>query len=201
MKVRANPASAKFRRALASHPELLRPWKGTGYRVTSLDYPRPENILSGEGSFLFGGRWNAAGSFRAVYGSTTDTVAVAESRANAEYAGMPYPFRAPRLLIAIEFDLKKVLDLAAEETRVVLDLKWHELEEEDWRRVQAAEVESQTQGLGRALFEMGANGLLAPSARVREGINIAYFPRSGENPEAARICEPAKLDRIRARRE
>ncbi|MEP6601953.1 MAG: RES family NAD+ phosphorylase, partial [Nitrospirota bacterium] len=76
----------------------MRPWQGAAYRVTTLDYPSPKSILLGQGSFLHGGRWNAPGSFRAVYGSTTDVVAVAESRANAQYAGIPFPFRTPRLL-------------------------------------------------------------------------------------------------------
>ena len=92
---------------------MLLPWSGPAYRVTTLDYPTPKSILLGQGSFLYGGRWNAIGSFRAVYGSTEDTVAVAESRATADYANVPVPFRTPRLLVAIEFALQAVLNLCA----------------------------------------------------------------------------------------
>lgn len=94
MKVRANRAYAEFRQQLGEDSTLFRQWHGTAYRVTTLDYPKPEDILYGQGSFLFGGRWNAIGSFRAAYGSTSDIVAVEESRANADYAGMALPFRS-----------------------------------------------------------------------------------------------------------
>ena len=36
---------------------------------------------------------------------------MAESRATADYARVPLPFRKPRLLVAIEFSLQAVLDL------------------------------------------------------------------------------------------
>src|SRR3978361_109813 len=103
MKVRAHRAFGEFHRRIAQHAELMGSWKGAAYRVTTLDYPSPKSILLGQGSFLHGGRWNAPGSFRAVYGSTADVVAVAESRANAEYAGIPFPVRTPRLLVTVEF--------------------------------------------------------------------------------------------------
>jgi RES domain-containing protein len=60
-----------------------------------------------------GGRWNAIGSFRAVYGSSVDIVAVAESRATADYARISLPFVTPRLLVAIEVALETVLDADA----------------------------------------------------------------------------------------
>ncbi len=79
-----HPTFGKLSRLIAQNAGLLRPWKGAAYRVTTLDYPSAKSILLGEGSFLHGGRWNAIGSFRAVYGSTVDTVAVAESCATAD---------------------------------------------------------------------------------------------------------------------
>ncbi len=169
------------------------------YRVTTLDYPRPASILSGEGSFLHGGRWNARGSFRAVYGSTTDTTAVAEARANADYAGMPQVLLAPRLLVAIEFDLSRVLDLTAVETMRALELNLEELGREDWRRLQEMGMESATQAFGRALVASGASALVAPSARVAGSVNLVYFPENREMAREARVCEPEKLDRIRGR--
>ena len=169
------------------------------YRVTTLDYPQPKSILSGQGSFLHGGRWNAIGSFRAVYGSTTDTVAVAESRANAEYAGMPYAVRAPRLLVAIEFDLGRVLDLTAAETGRLLGLNWDEFGGEDWRRMQEMGRESATQAFGRALVECGVSALLTPSARVPKAVNVVYFPDNKKASDEARVCESEKLDRIRGK--
>jgi len=86
--------------------------------------------LLDQGSFLHGGCWNAIGSYRAVYGSTVDTVAVAESRATADYVGVPLPFRTPRLLVAIDLSLQAVLDLTNVGVRAQLDLTLDSLREE-----------------------------------------------------------------------
>ena len=198
MKVRANRAFGDFRRRIADHPELLRPWRGFAYRVTTLDYPRPRDILMGQGSFLYGGRWNAPGSFRAVYGSTVAVVAVQESRANAEYAGMSLPFRTPRLLVVVELALRKVLDLTAPEAREHLGVTADELRAEDWRKVQAEGFESFTQSLGRAVFENGGHGMLVPSARVADGVTVVYLPENRASADEANVCEAEQLDRIRS---
>ena len=199
MKVRANVAYARFRRRFAERGDLVTPWKGAAYRVTSLDYPRPDSILRGEGSFLHGGRWNAPGSFRAVYGSTTDVVAVAESRATADYAGIPYPFRTPRLLVTIELDVPRALDLTSLAAQQAFGFTLAEMCGEDWRKSQEAGFESVTQAFGRALFESGLNAALVPSARVPEGVNVVYFPENKSGSEDAQVCESEKLDRIRGK--
>lgn len=196
MKVRANRAFGHFRRSIAEHPALLHAWRGYAYRVTTLDYPRPRDLLTGQGSFLYGGRWNAPGAFRAVYGSTADVVAVQESRANAEYAGIPLPFRTPRLLVVVELALRKVLDLTAPEALDELSVTAEELRAEDWRKVQAEGFESFTQSLGRAAFESGATGLLVPSARVSDGVTVVYLPENKTGADQASVCEGEKLDRI-----
>ena len=196
MKITANRAYPKFRQSLETQTQLFQPWQGTAYRVTTLDYPR--TILSGQGSFLFGGRWNAPNSFRAVYGSTIDTVAVAESRANAEYAGISYPFRTPRLLVAVEFNLEKVIDLTAAQNCRALRISLDEFGREDWRKMQEEGSESLTQAFGRAAFDGGVGAILAPSARVVGGINIVYFPSNKGREDKATVCESEKLDRIEA---
>ena len=150
----------------------------------------------GQGSFLHGGRWNAPGAFRAVYGSTSDVVAVQESRANAEYAGIALPFRTPRLLVVVELALHTVLDLTAQEALERLRVTAEELRAEDWRKVQADGFESFTQSLGRAAFETGATGLLVPSARVADGVTVVYLPENRTSADEASVCESEKLDRI-----
>ncbi len=195
--MKAHLSFEKIRRRIAAQPEFWAPWRGAAYRVTTLDYPSPRSILQGEGSFLHGGRWNALGSFRAVYGSTEDTVAVSESRATAEYAHVPQPFRTPRLLIAIEFSLQAVLDLTSASIRARLELTEVELREEDWRKVQETGRESLTQAIGRAAFSNQGEALLVPSARVPDGINLVYFPENRRTPSQATVLEAEKLDRVR----
>lgn len=199
MNLRAHRAFGIFRRRLAKYPEVFQPWRGAAYRVTTLDYPSPASILLGQGSYLHGGRWNAPGSFRAVYGSTSDLVAVAESRANAEYAGLSLPFRAPRLLVTVELSLTRVIDLTDAGIRAQLEFDAEGSRREDWRRLQEEGFESVSQAFGRAAFASGASGLLVPSARLPEGVNVVYFPENRQELEEARVFEPEMLERIRGR--
>lgn len=196
MKVAAHPEFEKWRQRIKTEAELLRPWKGAVYRVTTLNYANPKSILLGEGSFRYGGRWNAIGSFRAVYGSTQDTVAVAESRANAEYAGMSYSFRVPRLLVTVELSLEAVLNLTDLQLRHSLNVSLQSLQHEDWRKTQNQGAESLTQTLGRAVFESGGEGLLAPSVRIADGVNVVYFPKNRKASSVVKICEAEKLDQF-----
>ena len=197
MKVADHPQFEILRRRLQGAPELFQPWSGAAYRVTTLDYPSPKSILLGQGSYLHGGRWNARETFRAVYGSTEDTVAVAESRATADYAQVAWPFRTPRLLVAIELSLQSVIDLARAEVRRKLDLRAEELEGEDWRQLQEQGEESLTQAIGRAVFTQGGEGMLVPSARVSGGVNVVYFPENHREASQVSVLEAEKLDRVR----
>jgi RES domain-containing protein len=197
MNCRPHPAFEKLRKQIAESSQLLRPWQGVAYRVTTLDYPSPKSILLGQGSFLHGGRWNAIGSFRAVYGSTADTVAVAESRATADYANIPLPFATPRLLVAIELALQAVLDLTRASIRERLGITSNELRAEDWRKVQEEGRESFTQVIGRAVFSNEGEGLLVPSARVPAGVNIVYFPESRDAASRVQVLDSEKLERVR----
>jgi len=196
LKSTAHRAFARFSKQIRDG-SLFRPWKGAAYRVTTLDYPNPKSILLGQGSFLYGGRWNAIGSFRAVYGSTDDTVAVAESRATADYAKAPWPFRTPRLLVAIELSLQGILDLTDVSIRKTLGLTIDGLKEEDWRKTQERGEESLTQAIGRAVFANRGEGLLVPSARVPGGVNVVYLPENLRKTSRVMVLESEKLERIR----
>ena len=197
MNIKPNRAFERLREVIAGNPALLQPWNGAAYRVTTLDYPSPQSILLGQGSFLHGGRWNAMGSFRAVYGSTEDTVAVAESRATADYLHIPMPFRTPRLLVAIELSLGAILDLTSASLRKTFGVSGDEIFSEDWRKIQEEGVESFTQAIGRAVFANNGEGLLVPSARVPSGINVVYLPENRRHSSEVTVLESEKLDRIR----
>ena len=197
MNCQPHPAFEKLRKQIAESRQLCRPWQGVAYRVTTLDYPSPKSILLGEGSFLHGGRWNAIGFLRAVYGSTAETVAVAESGATADYANIPLPFATPRLLVAIELALQAVLDLTRASIRERLDLTSNELRAKDWRKVQEEGRESFTQAIGRAVFSNEGEGLLVPSACVPAGVNVVYFPENRGPASGVRVLDLEKLQRIR----
>ena len=161
--------------------------------MTTLKYRDPRTILFGEGSYRNGGRWNAIGSFRVVYGSVDDITALKESKANAEHANLPYPFRETRLIVAVDVSLSRVVDLASSETLKALGVTQEELRTEDWRKVQEQGFESFTQTLGRAVFEAKGEGILAFSVRIAKAINIAYFPENKLRGSEVRLCEAQEL--------
>jgi RES domain-containing protein len=146
--VKLNRAFTEFSRRLREASEISRPWKGTIYRVTSLQYHDPNEILTGEGSYRYGGRWNAIRSFRAVYGSVDDVTALKESKANAEYANLRYPFRETRLVVAVEVSLSRVADLTSPQTLKALEITEEELRTEDWRTCRSKDLNRSRRRLG-----------------------------------------------------
>ena len=189
--LKPNHAFEQFSRRIKE--SLFRPWKGTIYRVTTLKYADPRTMLYGEGSYRNGGRWNAIGSFRAIYGSTEDIVALSESKVTAAYANLPYPFREPRLIVALDVELSRVVDLTVDATLKILGVSDEELRREDWRKVQGQGFESFTQSLGRAIFAAKGEGLLAHSARAENGVNVAYFPENKLRGSRVRPWEARQL--------
>lgn len=50
-------------------------------------FPRPNQMMSGEGARWRGGRWNPPG-IAVLYGSTTDTTALEECKTHDRYYGV-----------------------------------------------------------------------------------------------------------------
>ncbi len=176
--MKSNRAFTALKQRLQEHTELFRPWKGTIYRVTTLKYRDPREILLREGSYRYRGRWNAIVAFHAVYGSTDDFVALAESKANADYANLPYPFsRAASGGSSGCVALSRCRSYQRGNTESAGGVRGGIA---PGRLAQGAgtRFESFTQALGRALFKTKAEGLIARSARTKNGINIAYFPEN-----------------------
>lgn len=192
IKLRANPRFAEFRDLLAAKPELLQPWSGTLFRFQTVAFPTPEDVLSGLGAKQRGGRWNPPG-VPALYGSTTDATALEESKANDRYAGMVN--RSPRLVVAVEARLARVLDFTSALVRRELGVTLTELTAEDWRKLMESGRESFTQALGRAVFQAGASGILARSAAAA-GVNAVVFPGNLGKGENLAVVEGEKLRRL-----
>jgi RES domain-containing protein len=193
IKLRSNPRFAEFRDLLAAKPELLQPWTGTLFRFQTVDFPTPEEVLSGLGARRRGGRWNPPG-LPAVYGSTTEKIALDESKANDRYAGIVN--RSPRLLVAVEGKLERVVNLTLPKVRREFALTLAELGAEDWRKLMDSGRESLTQALGRAAFYAGASGLLVRSAACRDGVNGIVFPENLTPGENLTVVEGEKLRRL-----
>ena len=187
-----HPRFAELRDDFRAHPEWFTPWAGTFFRFHTVDFPTAKDVLSGDGARRHGGRWNSPG-FATLYGSTTDTTALEECKANDRYYGVPT--KSPRLLVAIEARLTRMLDLTNPDLRRELDVTLTELAAEDWRKLLAAGKESFTQVLGRAVAAAGGSGLLARSAAVRRGVNVVVFPGVCRGDQL-QVVEAAKLDKV-----
>ncbi len=124
-------------------------------------------------------------------------MAVAESRATADYLHIAMPFRTPRLLVAIDLSLGALLDLTSPVSRERLGVSAEDLNAEDWRKLQEEGLESLTQAIGRAVFANKGEGLLVPSAKVSGGINLVYLPENRRASSRVAVLESEKLDRVR----
>jgi RES domain-containing protein len=190
-----HPRFAELRDLFRAHPEWFVAWTGTLFRFHTVDYPAPRDVLSGEGAQWRGGRWNLPG-LATLYGSTTDATALQECKANDRYYGVET--KSPRLLVAIQVQLTRVLDLTSPAIRRGTGVSLAELAAEDWRKLLAAGKESFTQAIGRAVAAADGSGLLARSAAVPRGVNVAIFPGvcAGDHLE---VVEGAKLEKLAAR--
>ena len=65
------------------------------------------------------------------------------------------------------------------------------------RKAQEHGRESLTQAIGRAVFSNNGEGLLVPSARVPQGVNVVYLPENHCTGSRVAVLESDKLDRLR----
>lgn len=190
--IQRHPRFAELRDLFRAHPGWFLDWNGTLFRFQTVDFAAPRDLLSGEGARWRGGRWNPPG-IATLYGSTTDSTALEECKAHDRYYGVET--KSPRLLVAIEARLTRMLDLTAPATRRGMAVTLAELGAEDWRKLQAAGKESFTQAIGRSVAAVGGSGLLSRSAAVPRGVNAAIFPgvRAADHLE---VVEGAKLEKL-----
>lgn len=190
--MKANPRYSEFQSALKAHAgDWFGPWEGDSWRFQDIEFPTAKEILSGRGAELCGGRLNFRGSFPVVYGSIAEDTALKESEARAKRYGLVV--RKPRILVAIELKLQRVLDLRRADVRRHLGITLKELQHEDWEKLQDRGTESLSQALGRAAFDLGAEAVMIPSFAHRGGVNVAWFPRNKVKGSGASIHEGSKL--------
>jgi len=196
MKIKPNPRYAAFVAELKKFKRRFSKWEGIAFRAAPLEFARLAKLLDGKGSLLVGGRWLAAGTFRAVNLSTTQESAIKESSANFTYYNFALSDIKPKVVVGVRLKLKKVIDLTNPHgVRAQLWPRLDELLAEDWRQINDAGHESQSQAFGRATHDVGAEALLAPSARVRGGVNLTYFPESVVSSSGIEILGEDELAR------
>jgi RES domain-containing protein len=160
--------ASKIRRSLKP-----RPWQGLTFRSVDLAYAAAGHVLSGEGNFLHGGRWNAPGSFPVIYSSTRPGTAVEEAFQLAANFELSKDDLRPRITCGIEYDLSSVIDLTASGVPRWIKLsKWLN---DDFRETNDNGAETLCQALGRAARNAGIVGMFCPSVYIPGGINLVVF--------------------------
>lgn len=127
---------------------------------------RADEILSTQGSFAYGGRYNPDGEFGALYLGETEEICRAERQRKSKD-----PLLVSQIMGKIKVSCEKILDLTDPETLEKLKIKKEELlcDEKNggW---------TLTWHIARLACEMGFEGILSPSV-TRAGKNLIIFDR------------------------
>jgi RES domain-containing protein len=174
--------SDRLQKAFAKCLAHLSQWKGELFRSASPRYANKGDIITGVGSKIAGARWNPPGAFHTVYGSLDVEAAVAEALAHFRHFALPVSKAMPRVIVALEAKLQRVLDITKGATRRVLGVSTERMLEEPWREEQKKGREALTQAIGRLAFEASFEELLVPSAARRGGVNLIIFPANLDSP-------------------
>jgi RES domain-containing protein len=170
-------------------PSEFSAWSGIIFRSAAIAHASAEDLISGRGAEIAGGRWNPPG-LRTVYGSLNPGLSVDESLgAVLQGYGFAPEDLHPRVLAGIEVSLEAVLILDPAKAPEWLD--YDRLLKVDWRAENGEGRETASQALGRAVAERG-EALITGSA-VRIGMNIALFPDSLRPGSSIRIIHGDEL--------
>jgi RES domain-containing protein len=168
--------SDALRAALDEVASAAKPFESDCFRSVELDYAHPDDVISGEGTRLPGGRFVPKGT-RAVYASLDEDTATKEvTERKARLGGRAQiDLRAyPRLTYVIGVKTATCADLRSVDPSSALG-----------RALTAALNSSgleQSQELGKYLIAKGLQALLVPSA-VCSGANIIVLLDANPSPK------------------
>jgi len=161
------------------------------FRCSEPTYATKDDLLRGDGSRKYGGRWNPPSSFATVYAAFSDATALAEAKAHFLYYGLDPADALPRTIVAVDVKLAKVLDLTDGTVRKTLGVSATRMRGDDWRKLNRRGAESLTQAIGRAGYESGLEGLIVPACDG--GRNVVWFPGNLRGTSKATIRNVGKL--------
>jgi RES domain-containing protein len=147
--MRLHPETDRLRTALERCKPCLVAWSGELFRSASPKYANKDDLITGAGSKAAGARWNPPGSFHTVYASLEVETAVAEALQHFRHYGLPVSKAMPRVIVAIEAKLERVLDLRDGGVRRALRVSEKRMLSEPWREEQKRSREALTQALAR----------------------------------------------------
>lgn len=165
-----------------------RPWTGTIFRSAPPKWAAGRDMLTGAGSMKSGARFNAPGSFPAVYGSTSPELAMIESLAYQRRAGVPVEWAMPLVFKAVSVEVERLLGLSDAVVLTDLGVTLDALRTEAWWLARARGEESLTQAVGRAAHAHGIQAILVASAHsLAHGHNVIALPDHIRTPSRIKV--------------
>ena len=142
-------------------------WSGTCFRYTTAH----RDPLSGEGARRFGGRWNPASLFSAIYLADSARACMVEVDRAAQAASTTAEkmLEASYRLHTVAADALAVLDLTTAEAREAVGLGDDDIHGDDWSACQA---------VGHAAWFLHVQGVLVPAAGGVGLVITAYEQRT-----------------------
>jgi RES domain-containing protein len=157
-----------------------------GYTYRVIDDVFRTDPLSGIGSVINGGRYNAPRMFEALYSSDSRITALHEVAALFGDVDLP---RSPELILTLEVRLLRILDLMDSHVRDTLGTSQNELIA-PYFEDQLHGGEPSTQRLGRLVFTSERfSGLRVPSAARPEAENLVLLPTRFGPDELVRLYD------------
>lgn len=180
--MKKHPQADALARGMERAAKHAAPFAAETFRATSVEYANRDDLLTGLGAKINGGRWNPPGSFAAVYLGTAAETAVSEYLAHQRYFGFRDSDALPCTLVGLELQLQAVLDLTDGEVRKALGVSEARMLDDAWRK--AKKHESLTQAIGRLAFEAELEAILVPSSAAPGAKNLVVFPGNVVPPNA-----------------
>jgi RES domain-containing protein len=164
-----------WRRVLDELAATAKSVEDTFFRSVEITYAVPDDVVSGEGTLLNGGRFASAGT-RAVFASLDEETAVLEAAARGRrLAGTPpIDFKAyPRLTYLIKARMTKCVDLRSTAGSQDRD--------EMLKAALDPDDQQASRDVGKYLLARGVDGIIFPSV-LGAGTNLVVFKDADPAP-------------------
>jgi RES domain-containing protein len=192
----SHPRSAAFLKWFSRKRNLAQPLEAELYRVAGPRHTTPEDIVSGIGAFLAGGRWNPIGEMKVVYLSQEPETATKEALEHFRYHGLPISSALPKVMVAVSVRIERLLDLTNPTLTRGLPVAMSELIAQDWRALLSRNRESASQTVGWAAYAAGFQGLKVPSKLDPNGANVLVFPETLTKTCRLEVMNADVLDKL-----
>lgn len=172
MAVKPHSSYREIKKALKDLSDKGKPYSAVCYRCTEPKFA--DQITSGVGSQINGGRWNPQNSFPTVYLCETVEAALQEYLARARRMKLPDRKSLPMVMAWVEVKTVNLLDITDDHNADIIH-RFLASEQIHWRAVQGRR-EAVSQAIGRAIKEICFSGLIVPSQALPGARNIVIFP-------------------------